>query len=138
MPFIREPTKHCRRAKIKLLAKKSIETGENCVAIPESMRQYLAIDESGKSFGGNFLGPSGLVPYGSGSLMMGGDQGPQGKVGMLQSLKRQKPPCTHNSSHPSLVLSIIEYWFLEKSGSKRDGLGHLLCSRARMHDILHQ
>ncbi|KAN0098578.1 putative homeobox protein HOY1 [Hyaloscypha variabilis] len=71
-----------RRAKIKLLAKKSIETGEDCDAIPESMRQYLAIQamESGKSLGGNFLGRSGLMPYGSGSLMMGGDQGPQGKV----------------------------------------------------------
>ena len=73
-----------RRAKIKLLAKKSIETGEDCDAIPESMRQYLAIQamESGKSLGGNFLGRSGLMPYGSGSLMMGGDQGAQGKVGM--------------------------------------------------------
>lgn len=72
-----------RRAKIKLLAKKSIETGEDCDAIPESMRQYLAIQamESGKSLGGNFLGRSGLMPYGSGSMMMGGDQGPQGKVG---------------------------------------------------------
>lgn len=72
-----------RRAKIKLLAKKSIETGEDCDNIPESMRQYLAIQamESGKSLGGNFLGRSGLMPYGSGSLMMGGDQGPQGKVG---------------------------------------------------------
>ncbi|EKD20451.1 uncharacterized protein L3040_004260 [Drepanopeziza brunnea f. sp. 'multigermtubi'] len=71
-----------RRAKIKLMAKKSIETGEDCDAIPEAMRQYLAIQamESGKSLGGNFLGRSGLMPYGSGSLMMGGDQGPQGKV----------------------------------------------------------
>jgi hypothetical protein len=71
-----------RRAKIKLLAKKSIETGEDCDAIPESMRQYLAIQamESGKSLGGNFLGRSGLMPYGGSSLMMGGDQGPQGKV----------------------------------------------------------
>lgn len=32
-----------RRAKIKMLAKKSIETGEGCDAIPESMRQYLAM-----------------------------------------------------------------------------------------------
>ncbi|KAH8672681.1 putative homeobox protein HOY1 [Tricladium varicosporioides] len=71
-----------RRAKIKLLAKKSIETGEDCDAIPESMRQYLAIQamESGKSLGGNFLGRSGLMPYGSGNMLMGGDQGPQGKV----------------------------------------------------------
>lgn len=77
-----------RRAKLKLLAKKSIETGEDCDAIPEAMRQYLAIQamESGKALGGNFLGRSGLMPYGSGSLMMGGDQGAQGKVGMSDGI----------------------------------------------------
>ncbi|KAK2799528.1 hypothetical protein FQN51_006842 [Onygenales sp. PD_10] len=32
-----------RRAKIKMIAKKGIETGEDCDAIPESMRQYLAL-----------------------------------------------------------------------------------------------
>ncbi|KAJ5427859.1 Homeodomain [Penicillium cf. griseofulvum] len=32
-----------RRAKIKMLAKKSIETGEGCDSIPESMRHYLAM-----------------------------------------------------------------------------------------------
>jgi hypothetical protein len=74
-----------RRAKIKLLAKKSIETGEDCDAIPESMRQYLSLQpmEAGKSLGGNFLGRSGMVPYGSGAMLMGGDGGPQGKVGMM-------------------------------------------------------
>jgi hypothetical protein len=73
-----------RRAKIKLLAKKSIESGEDCDGIPESMRQYLAIQamESGKSLGGNFLGRSGLMPYGSGQMAIGGDQSHQGKVGM--------------------------------------------------------
>lgn len=83
--------KTSRRAKIKLLAKKSIETGEDCDAIPESMRQYLAIQEmeSGKSLGGNFLGRSGLMPYGSSAMMMGGDAGQQGKVGMLPSSKRE-------------------------------------------------
>lgn len=72
----------CRRAKIKLMAKKSIETGEDCDAIPESMRQYLANQamESGKSLGGNFMGRGGMMPYGSGMMM--GDQNPQGKVGM--------------------------------------------------------
>ncbi|KAG9242725.1 putative homeobox protein HOY1 [Calycina marina] len=69
-----------RRAKIKLIAKKSIETGEDCDAIPDSMRQYLAMQavESGKSMGVNFSG-RGLMPFGSGSMMMGGD-GAQGKV----------------------------------------------------------
>lgn len=32
-----------RRAKIKMIAKKSIETGEDCDSIPDSMRQYLAM-----------------------------------------------------------------------------------------------
>lgn len=47
------------------------------------MRQYLALQdmEAGKSLGGNFLGRGGLMPYGTGSMIMGGDQGPQGKVG---------------------------------------------------------
>ncbi|KAK9471327.1 uncharacterized protein V1510DRAFT_438027 [Dipodascopsis tothii] len=37
-----------RRAKIKLLAKKSIENGEDFDAIPESMKQYLAVQSSGR------------------------------------------------------------------------------------------
>jgi hypothetical protein len=79
---------HYRRAKIKLIAKKSIETGEDCDAIPDSMRQYLALQamESGKSLGANFLGRGGLMPYGTGSMMMGGDGGPQGKVGKCNFL----------------------------------------------------
>lgn len=32
-----------RRAKIKMIAKRGIETGEDCDAVPESMRQYLAM-----------------------------------------------------------------------------------------------
>lgn len=70
-----------RRAKIKLLAKKSLETGEDIDSIPESMRAYLAMQamESGKGMGGAFLGRTGLVPYGT-SMMLGGDQGGQGKV----------------------------------------------------------
>lgn len=71
-----------RRAKIKLIAKKSIESGEDCDGIPESMRNYLAMQamESGKSLGGNFLGRSSMMPYGNGQMGMGADH--QGKVGM--------------------------------------------------------
>ncbi|KAF7563168.1 hypothetical protein G7046_g979 [Stylonectria norvegica] len=71
-----------RRAKIKLLAKKSLETGEDIDSIPESMRAYLAMQamESGKGLGGSYLGRTGLVPYGHGSMLLGGDQGGQGKV----------------------------------------------------------
>ncbi|KAK3374113.1 hypothetical protein B0T24DRAFT_594230 [Lasiosphaeria ovina] len=69
-----------RRAKIKMLAKKSLETGEDIDSIPESVRQYLALQamESGKSLGG-FFGRTGLMTYG-GQGMLGGDQGGQGKV----------------------------------------------------------
>ena len=72
-----------RRAKIKLLAKKSIETGEDCDSIPESMRQYLAIQamESGKPLAGGFLNRSGMMAYGSGTMVAEGEQGPQEKVG---------------------------------------------------------
>ncbi|KAJ3580138.1 hypothetical protein NPX13_g418 [Xylaria arbuscula] len=69
-----------RRAKIKLLAKKSLESGEDIDSIPESMRAYLAMQamESGKGLGGPYMGRTGLMPYGS--MMLGGDQGGQGKV----------------------------------------------------------
>ncbi|KAI9886345.1 MAG: hypothetical protein M1823_001853 [Watsoniomyces obsoletus] len=64
-----------RRAKIKLLAKKSIETGEDCDAIPDSMRQYLAYQamESGKCLGRGLpmrtTGPTTLA-YGPGAEML--------------------------------------------------------------------
>ncbi|KXX78992.1 Homeobox protein HOY1 [Madurella mycetomatis] len=69
-----------RRAKIKMLAKKSLESGEDMDSIPESMRQYLAMQamESGKSIGG-FFGRTGLLPYGH-QGMMGGEQAGPGKV----------------------------------------------------------
>lgn len=69
-----------RRAKIKMMAKKSLETGEDINDMPESMRQYLHLQamESGKGFG-YFGGRTGMMPYGQqGGL--GGDQGGQGKV----------------------------------------------------------
>ncbi|KJZ73990.1 hypothetical protein HIM_06658 [Hirsutella minnesotensis 3608] len=71
-----------RRAKIKLLAKKSLETGEDIDSIPESMRAYLAMQamESGKGLGGSYLGRTGLVPFGHGGMLLGGDQNAQGKV----------------------------------------------------------
>jgi len=50
--------------------------------IPESMRQYLALQamDSGKSLGGNFLGRSGLMPYGSGNMLMEGIRVLRGKL----------------------------------------------------------
>ncbi|KAL8842133.1 MAG: hypothetical protein Q9176_002825 [Flavoplaca citrina] len=75
-----------RRAKIKLLAKKSIETGEDCDSIPESMRAYLAMQEfqSGKPNARDFYGPLSRAPatmnaYGGGMLMNADSTSP-GKV----------------------------------------------------------
>ena len=61
-----------RRAKIKNLAKKSLETGEDIDSIPESMRAYLAMQamESGKGLGGNYFGRTGLSPFGHGNMLM--------------------------------------------------------------------
>ncbi|KAF2705884.1 hypothetical protein K504DRAFT_387108 [Pleomassaria siparia CBS 279.74] len=62
-----------RRAKIKNIAKKSIENGDDCNDIPESMRRYLALQamESGKSLGRDFLGRTGgaMAAYGNGMLL---------------------------------------------------------------------
>ena len=70
-----------RRAKIKTLAKKSIETGEDCDAIPESMRHYLALQamESGKGF---YMGDRyRMSAYGNGTTLMPQETQPQGKIG---------------------------------------------------------
>ncbi|KAI9838224.1 MAG: hypothetical protein M1838_004651 [Thelocarpon superellum] len=73
-----------RRAKIKLLAKKSIETGEDCDAIPESMRQYLALQaiESGKPLGRSFPGRNGgpLDPFGNAGLLLNAESNNPSKV----------------------------------------------------------
>ena len=73
-----------RRAKIKLLAKKSIETGEDCDAIPESMRTYLANQalESGKPLGREFLGRSpSMSAYGNSGMLLNPDSSQPGKIG---------------------------------------------------------
>jgi len=46
------------------------------------MRTYLAMQEmqSGKGLGGSFFGRTGLLPYGHGNMLLGGEQGGQGKV----------------------------------------------------------
>ncbi|SPO06960.1 related to homeoprotein [Cephalotrichum gorgonifer] len=76
-----------RRAKIKLMAKRHLENGEDLDSIPESMRQYLAMQaiESGKGLAGGLLGRSGLLPYGNNGMLMGGDPTGQSKV-LIQHL----------------------------------------------------
>lgn len=68
-----------RRAKIKNLAKRSIDTGEDCEAIPESMRKYLAMQalESGKPFGREFAQFGGMTGFGNGLFM----DSPASKIG---------------------------------------------------------
>lgn len=80
-----------RRAKIKLLAKKSIETGEDCDSIPESMRAYLAMQElqNGKPSAREFYGPLSLGPgpvntFGGG-ILLNADSSSPGKVGTSYS-----------------------------------------------------
>lgn len=63
-----------RRAKIKNIAKRSIESGEDCDSIPESMRQYLAMQAygaGGKGLAASVLGRAGpgYGPYGGGLLL---------------------------------------------------------------------
>lgn len=76
-----------------MLAKKSLENGEDMDSIPESMRQYLAMQamESGKSIPG-FFGRNGLMPYGQHG-MAGGDQSGPGKV-----CKFSKPASTDRAT----------------------------------------
>ncbi len=71
-----------------MIAKKSIETGDDLENIPESLRQLLAMQamESGRPFPRQLLRPGGpMAPYGSGALLMNGDPTGQGKVGTLSS-----------------------------------------------------
>jgi len=70
-----------RRAKIKLLAKKSIETGEDCDAIPDSMRQYLAQQamELGRPLSRSFL--ANPLAF-NGGMQLGLDGHSPQKVGM--------------------------------------------------------
>ena len=67
-----------------MIAKKSIETGEDCDAIPESMRQYLAMQasESGKPFARDlFCRSPGMTAYGAGGMIMNSETANTGKVG---------------------------------------------------------
>ncbi|KAK4504718.1 hypothetical protein PRZ48_002680 [Zasmidium cellare] len=72
-----------RRAKIKNIAKRSIESGEDCDSIPESMRQYLAMQAygPGKGLPATMLGRAGpgFGPYGGGTLCLNTDTS-SGKV----------------------------------------------------------
>ncbi|RVX66917.1 hypothetical protein B0A52_09041 [Exophiala mesophila] len=73
-----------RRAKIKMIAKKSLENGEDCDGIPESLRQLLAMQTMGpgRQFPRQLLGRPGgpMAQYGGGNMLMNGDPNAQSKV----------------------------------------------------------
>ena len=79
------------------MAKKSIETGEDCDAIPESMRQYLAMQamESGKPLAREFLGrASTMNAYGGNGMLLNAESSNPGKVGeYLRRLKWDGMTC---------------------------------------------
>lgn len=122
------------------MAKKSIESGEDCDGIPESMRNYLAMQamESGKSLGGNFLGRSSMMPYGHGPMVMGGDQNGQGKVGKSRLQILYAPIDADLNSHTPPLMSFTQCWIMEACWSEHDGPDRVLLSGEGMHDILYQ
>lgn len=67
-----------------MIAKKSIETGEDCDSIPESMRQYLAMQFDPSKPGGRdlFGRAGGLGGYGAPGALSG-DGSHSGKIGKL-------------------------------------------------------
>lgn len=69
-----------------MIAKKSIETGEDCDSIPESMRQYLAMQFDPNKPGARdlFGRTSGLGGYGSGGHPS--ESSHSGKIGMSNPL----------------------------------------------------
>ncbi|RMZ79878.1 hypothetical protein DV737_g3248, partial [Chaetothyriales sp. CBS 132003] len=73
-----------RRAKIKMMAKKSIEGIDDGADIPESMRHLLAMQamEAGRPFPRQLMGRASapLPQYGGGSMLMNGDPNATGKV----------------------------------------------------------
>src|SRR4051794_839438 len=112
-----------------MMAKKGIDSGEDCDNIPESMRQLLAMQaiESGKPFAPHLLGrPQGpMAPYGNGSVLMNGDPNGTGKVGMFPAGSRS---CSrlNCSSHPPLYLPLSQYWLLAPCWSECNGPSDIL------------
>jgi len=98
-----------RRAKIKLLAKKSIETGEDCDAIPESMRQYLAVQamETGKPFGRSFLARPGgpMAAFGNHGLPFNAESSNSSKVGVYYPATLLVLGFAHHSQSSIILLA---------------------------------
>lgn len=68
-----------------MIAKKTLENGEDCDSIPEPLRQLLAMQamESGRPFPRQLLGhPGGLMAQYGGGMMMNGDSAGPNKTRM--------------------------------------------------------
>jgi hypothetical protein len=115
-----------------MLAKKTLENGEDCDNIPESLRQLLAMQamESGRPFPRQLIGrPEGpMAQYGSGNMLIG-DPNAQGKTGMYSTELSDFTLLICLFSHPPLHVSFPEHWYLATSGTECHGLGHFLFPR---------
>lgn len=105
-----------RRAKIKLMAKKSLETGEDIDSIPESMRAYLAMQamESGKGIGSAFLGRTGLGPFSGAGMPWGVDGANHGKV-VITHLTCQSLSIGRWTRVGQATMDLIIFYSAEKS-----------------------
>lgn len=126
------------RAKIKMLAKKSIETGEGCDSIPESMRHYLAMQfDPNKPGARDPFGRAGA--YGPPSMYTN-ETNPSGKVGRFW-LSSDLVACVQLAdftSDFSLHLSFPDCRQLAAHWTKCHGLGCFLFPRQGLHDLLYQ
>jgi len=113
------------------LAKKSLETGEECDAVPDCVRQYFAMQamENGKAFPRGLMGDRSrsLSAYGNGN-MLNPEQSPQGKIGMLEIPHRGENHGMNltSISDPPLHMSFIEHWVLASGWTERDGPCYIL------------
>lgn len=100
-----------------MLAKKSIETGEGCDSIPESMRHYLAMQFDPSKSGSR--DPFGRAAGYGGPGMYANEANPSGKVGMYPTSPAAKQlrssparmecnPLTYKYSHLSLHLPLFD------------------------------
>lgn len=104
------------------------------------MRAYLAMQamESGKSLGGSYLGRTGLVPFGQGNMLMGGDHGAQGKVCKCTVMACSLTTKADLTSNSSSYLPLAQHWKVDACRTKHHGPHRVLFSRQVHHDLLHQ
>lgn len=117
-----------------MLAKKSIETGEGCDSIPESMRHYLAMQFDPTK-------PGARDPFGRaagfGAGMYANEVNPSGKVGEYSRYLMIGTFLTV-FSHLTLYLPLLDNWKLAPYWTKCNGSCGFLLARQGIDDLLHQ